>query len=199
MSQENVEIVRRMYEAFHSGDADRALAHFDPDVVVDASKARPDGGKGQGHEQLNAIVNAWMGTWEEWREEIADIRDLGSQVLVLSVQYGRGKGSGEWHVSFRLPDLPLDKAVYHGHDEVRRLWAAFRSGWAKLTVTLEEVIDAREDFVVVRTRFVGRGSASGIEVDRTVFYVFEIVAGKLKRLRPFDTEAEALEAAGLEQ
>ena len=31
----------------------------------------------------------------------------------------------EWHVSFRLPDMPLDKAVYHGHDEVRRLSAAF--------------------------------------------------------------------------
>jgi hypothetical protein len=46
---------------------------------------------------------------------------------------------------------------------------------------------------------VGQGSASGIEVDRTVFYVFEIVAGKLKRLRPFNTEAEALEAAGLSE
>ena len=103
----------------------------------------------------------------------------------------------EWYVSFRLPDMPLDKPVYHGVDEVRRLWAAFRSGWAKLTVTLEEVVDASEDFVVVRARFVGRGRASGIEVDRTVFYVFEILAGKLKRRRPFDTEEEALEAAGL--
>ena len=105
----------------------------------------------------------------------------------------------EWHVSFRIPDLPLDKAVYTGRDEVRRLWAAFRSGWATLTVALEEVVDAREDIVVVRARFVGRGSASGIEVDRTIFYVFEIASGKLKRLRPFDTGAEALEAAGLRE
>jgi ketosteroid isomerase-like protein len=58
MSQENVEVVRRMYDAFHSGDADGALAHFDPNVVVDASRARPDGGRGQGREQLNAIVTA---------------------------------------------------------------------------------------------------------------------------------------------
>jgi hypothetical protein len=29
--------------------------------------------------------------------------------------------------------------------------------------------------------------------------VFEIAAGKLKRLRPFDTEAEALEAARLSE
>jgi uncharacterized protein len=94
MSEENVEVVRRMYDAFHSGDANGALAHFDPNVVVDASRARPDGGRGQGREQLNAIVAAWMGTWDEWREEIAEIRDLGSRVLVLSVQHGRGKGSG---------------------------------------------------------------------------------------------------------
>ena len=62
MSEENVEVVRGMYDAFHSGDADGALAHFDQDVVVDASKARPDGGRGQGREQLNVIVAAWMGT-----------------------------------------------------------------------------------------------------------------------------------------
>lgn len=101
----------------------------------------------------------------------------------------------EWHLAFRLPDLPLNKSVYRGHDEVRQVWAAFRSAWAELTVTLEEVVEAREDLVVVRARFVGRGSASGIEVDRTVFYIFEIPAGKLRRLRPFDTEADALAAA----
>ena len=60
------------------------------------------------------------------------------------------------------------------------------------------MVDAREDLVVVRTRFVGQGRSSGIEVDRTVFYVFEIAAGKLKRLRPFDTEADALAVAGAE-
>jgi ketosteroid isomerase-like protein len=101
----------------------------------------------------------------------------------------------EWHVSFRLPDLPMGKTVYRGPDEVMRLWAAFRSVWDELSVTLEEVIKAHGDVVVVRARFVGRGSASGVEVDRTLFYVFEIAAGKLKRLRPFDTEAEALAAA----
>jgi hypothetical protein len=75
------------------------------------------------------------------------------------------------------------------------LWGAFRSAWEQLTVILEEVVDAREDVVVVGARFVGQGSGSRIEVDRTLVYVFEIAAGKLKRLRPFDSEAEALAAA----
>lgn len=101
----------------------------------------------------------------------------------------------EWHVAFPLPDLPMDKTIYRGPDEVRSLWAAFSSVWDDLTVSVEEVLEASEDQVVVRARFVGRASGSRIEVDRTLFYIFELVAGKLERLRPFDTKAEALAAA----
>ena len=95
----------------------------------------------------------------------------------------------EWHLSFRLPDLPVGKTVYRGPDEVMRVWAAFRSVWDELSVTLEEVIEAHEDVVVVRARFVGRGSASGVEVDRTLFYVrcweAEATAAVLHRGRGF--------------
>jgi ketosteroid isomerase-like protein len=40
----------------------------------------------------------------------------------------------EWHVAFRLPDLPLPKDVYRGRDEVEMLWQQFRSAWDELTV-----------------------------------------------------------------
>jgi ketosteroid isomerase-like protein len=93
MSLENVEVVRRMYEAFHSGDAEGALARFDPEVVVDA-RMRVDAGIGHGREELYAIVGRWLGAFDEWREEIEEVRDLGSQVCVVSTQRGRGKGSG---------------------------------------------------------------------------------------------------------
>jgi ketosteroid isomerase-like protein len=49
---------------------------------------------GQGREQVNEFVTSWVGTWEEWREDIEEMRDLGSRVLVLTVQHGRGRGSG---------------------------------------------------------------------------------------------------------
>jgi hypothetical protein len=62
MSQENVEIVRQMYDAFGRGDADAALGYFDPGVVVDASH-RVDGRVGRGHEELVAILGEWMGIW----------------------------------------------------------------------------------------------------------------------------------------
>ena len=61
MSQENVEVVRRMYNAFHGGDIDGALSHFDPNVLVDASRARPDDvASGTGRERLIQIVNSWV-------------------------------------------------------------------------------------------------------------------------------------------
>jgi ketosteroid isomerase-like protein len=93
MSQENVEIVRRMYEAFHGGDAEGALAYFDPEVVVDASR-RVDVGVGHGRKDLRRIIATWVGTFDDWREEIEELRDLGGQVYVVATQRGRGKGSG---------------------------------------------------------------------------------------------------------
>ena len=102
MSEENVEIVRRMYEAFNRGDAEAALAYFHPEVVIDASH-RVDGRVGHGREELIAILTEWLGTWDEWREEIEDVHDLGSRVLVMSTQHGRGKGSGiEWEGRFGM-------------------------------------------------------------------------------------------------
>jgi len=83
-----------MYEAFHGGDAEAALEHFDPEVLVDASNARPDVPVGRGREHVGAVVLSWISAFDEWCEEIEEIRDLGSRILVLSVQHGRGKGSG---------------------------------------------------------------------------------------------------------
>jgi ketosteroid isomerase-like protein len=108
MSEENMEVVRRMYNAFHGGDIEGALNHFDPNVLVDASRARPDDvAVGTGHEHLIQIVTSWVTAWDEWREEIEEMRDLGSRVLVLTLQRGRGKGSGveveaRWAVLYEL-------------------------------------------------------------------------------------------------
>ncbi len=102
MSQRNVEIVRRMYDAFRLGDADATLAYFDTDVVIDASH-RVDGRVGHGRKELLAILAEWMDTWDDWREEVEGIREAGNRVLVVSTQRGRGKGSGaDWENRFGM-------------------------------------------------------------------------------------------------
>ncbi len=102
MSQENVEIVQRAYEAFAKRDADTALSLFDPDVVVDATH-RVDGRVGRGHVELVALLAEWMLTWDEWHQEVEEVRDVGDQVLVIETQRGRGAGSGvEWTGRFGM-------------------------------------------------------------------------------------------------
>ena len=93
MTSESTEVVRRMYEAFHRGDAETALAHFDPEVVIDAS-ARIDGGVGHGRDGVAEMIGGWIATFDDWSEEIEELREVGDHVYVASRQRGLGKGSG---------------------------------------------------------------------------------------------------------
>ena len=86
-------IVRRMYEAFYGGDAGGALACFDAEVVIDLFQ-RFERGISHGRDYLYKMISQWVGTFDDCREEIEEIRDLVTQVYVLAVQHGRGKWSG---------------------------------------------------------------------------------------------------------
>lgn len=88
-----VEIVRRMYVAREGGDVDGVLSCFHPEVVVDP-RPRMDTGIVHGREELVRVIGEWTGEFDEWREDIDEISDLGGQVYVVATQRGRGKGSG---------------------------------------------------------------------------------------------------------
>lgn len=103
----------------------------------------------------------------------------------------------EWHLAFAIPDLPTGKSVYRGHDEVRQVWNAFRSAWSQITIEIDEVIHDADDLLVLRVRFNARGGASGIEIERTIFYVMGMKEGLLAELRPYEGAQEARRAAGL--
>jgi ketosteroid isomerase-like protein len=105
----------------------------------------------------------------------------------------------EWHLAFELPDLPAGKLVYTGFDEVRQVWDAFRSVWDTITVEIEEVLHDEDGMLVARANFAGKASGSGIELERTVYYVLDISEARLlTRIRPFDSLDQAWEAAGLD-
>ena len=94
MSEENIEIVQRAFDAFHSGDADRsealALATIDPNVVYSPVEDGPSHG-------LNAIrdqFERWESSWEELAETAEEFIDAGDRVVVTALYRGRGQGSG---------------------------------------------------------------------------------------------------------
>jgi ketosteroid isomerase-like protein len=90
---QSVEVVRRMYAAREDGDGEGVLACFHSGVVLDP-RPRMDSGIVVGREELVRVIGEWTGEFDDWREEIHEIRDLGSQVYVVATQRGRGKGSG---------------------------------------------------------------------------------------------------------
>jgi len=105
----------------------------------------------------------------------------------------------EWHMAFALPDLPAEKKIYHGHDEVRTLWHAFRSVWDEITLEIEEVIYDDGSLLVLSARFHAHGTTSGIDLDQDIFYVMELGEDQLlHRLRPFETAQDARAAVGLD-
>jgi ketosteroid isomerase-like protein len=94
MSQGNVELVRRMLEAYATGTAEQALEFFDPHVEYDVT-ARPDGKVWHGREGVRRAIEEWTGAWEAWEMRIERCLDLGDdRVLVLWNERGRAGGSG---------------------------------------------------------------------------------------------------------
>jgi ketosteroid isomerase-like protein len=89
MSQENVEIVRRMWDAFLAGDFEAALSFYAPDVEWDGTNL-PDGTVGRGHEAILGHISSWAEAWEDWSVELEQITAAGDdQVVLLFRERGR--------------------------------------------------------------------------------------------------------------
>ena len=99
MSQENVELVRRGFDAFNrvgaSGDLTALVQvqreFFDPAIeyipVVEGMRIR-------GHEDLLDYWRRWFEPWSEIRWDVEEVIDAGEQVLAVFTIVARGKGSG---------------------------------------------------------------------------------------------------------
>jgi ketosteroid isomerase-like protein len=95
MSQENVEVVKRLYDAFNRDDFDAGLALCDSEVVIDRSNSiGPDAQTYRGHPGLEQFWSEWKRAWADTRWEIDECIDNGGNVVVLGRLYARGAASG---------------------------------------------------------------------------------------------------------
>jgi ketosteroid isomerase-like protein len=94
MSQGNVEVVRKSIESFQRGDYAKAMEALDPDIEYDLTHF-PDGKVYRGHEGVREAFRIWIGTWEDYRQELDELIDAGdNDVIALVREFGRGKASG---------------------------------------------------------------------------------------------------------
>jgi ketosteroid isomerase-like protein len=134
MSQENVEIVRRVWAAVEGRDTEAVLAFYDPAIG-----------------------------WQE-----------------------------------RTGALELQDHSYQGHEGVRQFWREWLEPFETFEAHSETFIDAGDN-VVVGFRLSGRGKASGAQVEWRLWNVYTIRNGLVILIQAFETEGEALEAAGLSE
>ena len=92
MSQENVEIVRRSFEAFQRGGPDAMLDLFSDTVIT--YRAEPDGATFDGKAGFRDAAADWTEDFSEWQVLPQEFTDLGERVLVRVRQVAQGRSSG---------------------------------------------------------------------------------------------------------
>jgi ketosteroid isomerase-like protein len=94
MSQENVEIVRQVIEAWNQRDGDRAISYMSPDIEwVPAGPAAVERTVYRGHAECARGFAAVWETWDEFHFSETEVRDLEDSVLWLGRVHMRGKSS----------------------------------------------------------------------------------------------------------
>ena len=94
MSDENVELIRRIYARWERGDF--AKEFFDPRVEYVRVGAEGVGGSGEWHgvDEMWRASGEWFQSFEDIKIESERFVDLGARVLVISRVTGRGRRSG---------------------------------------------------------------------------------------------------------
>jgi ketosteroid isomerase-like protein len=102
----------------------------------------------------------------------------------------------DWGTSGSFPDL---EPAYRGSEAVQKWMDAVRSAWESFDVSIADVVRDTDDVVLIEERLQGRGRGSGAEAEMHIFSVYWFEGGKIVRRRVFESQPEALEAAGVRE
>jgi ketosteroid isomerase-like protein len=100
MSQENVEIIRRIYDAGNRGDWEAAFRDAPEDLEV-TFKAGPKSGTHRGREEVQAALEDMFSGFELWITEPLEFFESGDQVVAVVNHRLRPKGGTSGEFEFR--------------------------------------------------------------------------------------------------
>ena len=94
MSRENVEIVRRMAEAFNAGGVGAVREYFHPEIEWHEDPAFPESGVYRGIDAVVDYTAQFLAEFGEIHYEAAQLTEAGQHVLANMKIKGSGKTSG---------------------------------------------------------------------------------------------------------
>jgi ketosteroid isomerase-like protein len=95
MSEENVEIVRRIYSSWGKGEMTAGIEFFDPEISF--RSFMPDSNEtflANGPQEIEAFMREFLAQWRDYRIIGDEFRSTGDKVMVASRQAARGRHSG---------------------------------------------------------------------------------------------------------
>lgn len=118
MTQGNVAIVRRAYQAFNDWDSEALKSLVTPDFQLDASTAT-DGARHDGPEAFEEIFGSIRERWADFRVDPLEFYESGNRVLVLGTLVARAHN--------RTPFASVAGQVWTVHDGKLTAMRAFLS------------------------------------------------------------------------
>jgi ketosteroid isomerase-like protein len=97
MSEENLDVVRRSFEALVSGDFETAFASFDPHAEWATAEDEPDARTYYGLERVRRLVASFAEPWADRFDRAVlpeEYIDLGDWIVVPTSGRLHGRGSG---------------------------------------------------------------------------------------------------------
>lgn len=87
-----MDLVRRGFEAWNSGDRQWVLDHMRPDVEWITPAEDPEPGRYRGFEELEEFWARWRATFGHLHFELEDLIDAGDDVVVIARREGEHSG-----------------------------------------------------------------------------------------------------------
>jgi ketosteroid isomerase-like protein len=94
MSQEDIERLRRGYEAFNEGGVDAIVSLLAPEIQVHDRESSPDRETYHGRGGIRELFQSTAEAFDELRLEPEEFIDLGDHTIVVLRQQVRGRRSG---------------------------------------------------------------------------------------------------------
>jgi uncharacterized protein len=92
--QEDVDILRRAYQAFNEGGVEAILEHLAPEFHVRDRESSPDRETRHGKRGIKQLFDSYMEAFDALRLDPEEFIEAGDQIVVSLHQRVRGKGSG---------------------------------------------------------------------------------------------------------